>query len=88
MTTQNPVGISADEFRRRLPDGIAYMRQLVERGVVTHSWVRVGGSGGLIICEVGSHEELLNLLYANPISPHLTFQVHPLVDAANFTGTF
>jgi muconolactone delta-isomerase len=84
LSTQHPVGISADEFRRRLPEGFIYTRALVEKGVITHNWVRVGASGGLLIFDVDSHEQLLACLYGNPISPHLSFEVIPLADVAGF----
>ncbi|MFP3961858.1 muconolactone Delta-isomerase family protein [Actinomadura fulvescens] len=84
LATQHPVGISADEFRRRLPEGFAYTRALVDKGIIKHSWIRVGASGGLLIYDVGSHEELLSLLYANPVSPHLEFEVIPLAQPAEF----
>lgn len=84
LATQHPVGISADEFRRRLPEGFAYTRALVDKGVIKHSWVRVGASGGLLVYDVDTHEELLSLLYANPVSPHLEFEVIPLARPAAF----
>lgn len=84
LATQNPVGINADEFRRRLPEGFAYTSRLREKGVIKHSWVRVGASGGLLIYDVESHEELLSHLYANPVSPHLKFEVIPLAQPEAF----
>ncbi|MEU4742610.1 muconolactone Delta-isomerase family protein [Actinosynnema sp. NPDC023658] len=83
-TTQAPVGISADEFRRRLPQGYAYMLDLIEKGVIVHSWIRVGKSGGLSIFDVASHEELMLALYGNPISPHLEFGITPLAETGAF----
>jgi len=79
VTRMNPVGISADEYMKRLPEGVAYMNNLVKQGIIEHSWVRVGESGALNIFNVSSHEQLLKSLYENPISPHLTFQITPLV---------
>jgi muconolactone delta-isomerase len=79
-----PTGISADEFMRRLPEGYEYMKGLIGKGVIAHSWVRVGHSGGINIFNVSSHEELLDALYANPISPHLKFTVYPLVEVSDF----
>ena len=58
----NPVGISADEFMKRLPEGAAYMNTLVKQGIIEHSWVRVGESGALNILHVSSHEQLLKSL--------------------------
>ncbi|WP_440083421.1 muconolactone Delta-isomerase family protein [Streptosporangium sp. LJ11] len=84
LATQHPVGISADEFRHRLPEGFAYTKALVDKGVIKHNWVRVGASGGLLVYDVDSHEELLSLLYANPVSPHLEFEVIPLARTAGF----
>ncbi|WP_051798605.1 muconolactone Delta-isomerase family protein [Streptomyces sp. NRRL S-337] len=84
FATQAPSGISADEFRRRLPEGFAYVKKLVETGVILHNWIRVGASGGLLIYEVDSHEELNSLLYGNPLSPHLRFEVIPLAGAGGF----
>ncbi|WP_131785801.1 muconolactone Delta-isomerase family protein [Protofrankia symbiont of Coriaria ruscifolia] len=84
LTAQNPTGISADEFRARLPEGFAYFTQLVEKGIVTHSWIRVGESGGLNIFDVSSHAELSDALYNNPLSPHLTFTVYPLAQPEDF----
>ncbi|MEV6562878.1 muconolactone Delta-isomerase family protein [Nocardia sp. NPDC051756] len=83
LTTQNPTGISADEFRRRLPQGFAYFKALVDKGVIKHSWARVGAQGGLNIFQVDSHEELAVALYDNPISPHLTFEVFPLAEVSS-----
>ncbi|WP_328746838.1 muconolactone Delta-isomerase family protein [Streptomyces sp. NBC_00285] len=87
LATQAPSGISADEFRARLPEGFAYTRELVERGVIRHSWVRVGASGGLLVYDVASHEELLTHLYDNPLSPHLSFEVIPLAEPRAFDST-
>jgi muconolactone delta-isomerase len=84
MTTQAPSGISADEFRRRLPEGYHYTLDLVTRGIITHSWIRVGASGGLNIYDVSSHEELMAALYDNPLSPHLKFELFPLSLPENF----
>ncbi|WP_410585911.1 muconolactone Delta-isomerase family protein [Amycolatopsis sp. lyj-23] len=83
-TTQAPTGISADEFRRRLGEGFGYMQALVEKGIVTHSWIRVGESGGLNIYDVSSHDELMSALYDNPLSPHLKFEVWPLAEVSGF----
>jgi len=79
VTRMNPVGISADEFMKRLPEGVVYMNNLVKQRIIEHSWVRVGESGALNIFNVSSHEQLLKSLYENPISPHLTFQITALV---------
>lgn len=85
LATQAPAAGEAKEFRERLGEGFAYTRALVEKGVIRHSWIRVGASGGLNIYEVASHEELLKVLYDNPVSPHLKFEVIPLArpDALN-----
>ncbi|WP_409465503.1 muconolactone Delta-isomerase family protein [Amycolatopsis sp. GA6-003] len=88
LATQAPNGITGEDYRRRLPEGVAYMKGLLERGVVTHAWTRVGASGGLFIADVGSHEELLAALYDNPISAHLDFEVVPLTDFGEFSGSF
>ncbi|MFI0982675.1 muconolactone Delta-isomerase family protein [Streptomyces sp. NPDC021093] len=87
LATQDPAGISADEFRTRLPEGFAYTKNLADKGVIKHSWVRVGASGGLLIYDVASHEELLGHLYDNPMSPHLKFEVIPLADPKAFHST-
>ncbi|GAA3046685.1 hypothetical protein GCM10017562_05530 [Streptomyces roseofulvus] len=84
LATQSPTGIPADEFRRRLPEGFAYVRGLVDKGVIRHNWVRVGASGGLLIYDVDSHEQLNTLLYGNPLSPHLRFEVIPLAGVDGF----
>lgn len=84
FATQAPNGISADEFRHRLPEGFGYTRRLVERGVIIHSWIRVGAAGGLNVYQVDSHEQLLAALYDNPLSPHLRFEVVPLAAADSF----
>jgi muconolactone delta-isomerase len=84
LATQAPVGISGDEFRRRLPEGMDYTQRLVEKGIIMHSWIRVGAAGGLNIYDVDSHEQLLSFLYDNPISAHLHFQVIPLAAAGTF----
>ncbi|GAA5051659.1 muconolactone Delta-isomerase family protein [Nocardia callitridis] len=78
LATQAPAAGEAKEFRERLGEGFAYTRALVEKGTILHSWIRVGASGGLNIYDVDSHEELLSVLYDNPVSPHLKFEVIPL----------
>jgi muconolactone delta-isomerase len=83
LATQAPKGISGDEFRRRLPEGFQYTKALVDKGVIRHSWIRVGAAGGLNIYEVDSHEHLLSALYDNPLSPHLNFEVIPLAEAGS-----
>ncbi|MFC8507227.1 muconolactone Delta-isomerase family protein [Streptomyces sp. NPDC057411] len=87
LATQSPTGIPADEFRRRLPEGFGYIRGLVDKGIIRHNWIRVGASGGLLIYEVASHEELNTLLYGNPLSPHLRFEVIPLAEVGGFDPT-
>lgn len=87
LATQAPNGISADEYRMRLPEGFAYHQALRDKGIIRHSWVRVGAAGGLNIYDVGSHEELLAALYDNPLSPHQHFEVYPLADPASFNST-
>lgn len=84
LATQAPAAGEAKEFRERLHEGFAYTRTLVAKGVIRHSWIRVGASGGLNIYDVGSHEELLTALYDNPISPHLKFEVIPLAEPGSF----
>jgi len=84
LTNATPTGISADEFMRRLPEGYTYMKGLIDKGTITHSWVRVGESGGLSIFDVPSHEELMFALYGNPISPHLKFTIWPLAQVDDF----
>lgn len=84
LATQAPTGISADEFRHRLHEGFTYTRGLIDKGLIKHNWVRVGAAGGLLIYDVSSHEELLGLLYGNPISPHLRFEVVPLASLDGF----
>lgn len=88
LATQAPAGITGDEYRKRLPTGVAYMKSLMDRGLVEHAWTRVGASGGLFIIDVSSHEELLAAIYDNPISAHLDFQVIPLTEFGAFSGAF
>jgi muconolactone delta-isomerase len=79
VTRAAPNGIDGETFYRRLAaEGIPYMRSLMERGTIIHSWARIGENGGLNIFSVDSHEQLLQDLYSNPISGHLTFQVTAL----------
>ncbi|MFD9888478.1 muconolactone Delta-isomerase family protein [Amycolatopsis sp. NPDC059027] len=84
LATQAPTGLDADTFRRRLPEGFRYTRNLVDKGVIVHSWIRVGAAGGLNIYRVDSHEQLLSALYDNPLSPHLSFEVIPLAEPGAF----
>lgn len=84
LATQAPAPGEAKEFRERLSEGFAYTRALVEKGIIRHSWIRVGASGGLNIYDVDSHEELLSVLYDNPVSPHLKFEVIPLATPGAF----
>jgi muconolactone delta-isomerase len=88
LATQSPNGITGDEYRQRLPSGVAYMKDLIDKGIVRHAWTRVGASGGLFIIDVGSHEELLAAIYDNPISAHLSFEVYPLTEFGEFSGEF
>ena len=88
LATQAPIGIDGDEYRRRLPTGVAYMKSLMDRGLVEHAWARVGASGGMFIFNVESHEQLLGAIYDNPISAHLSFEVIPLVPFGDFSGEF
>ena len=84
FATQAPAAGEGDVFRQRLPEGFAYTKSLVDRGVILHSWIRVGAAGGLNIYQVDSHEELLALLYSNPVSPYLKFEVIPLAESGSF----
>ncbi|QBD75973.1 hypothetical protein EPA93_08120 [Ktedonosporobacter rubrisoli] len=91
VTKKNPLGISADEYMKRLPEGVAYMSGLMQQGIIEHAWVRVGESGALCIFNVSSHEQLLKYLYENPLSAHVAFLITPLVpadvlDDKNITG--
>ncbi|MEV0374132.1 muconolactone Delta-isomerase family protein [Streptomyces sp. NPDC050636] len=79
-------GISGDEFVRRLPQGLAYMKELGRKGIVRHSWVRVGGYGATNIFDVDSHEELLEHLNGNPLVPHIRYEVIPLSALSGFNG--
>ena len=82
-----PVGINADEFQQRLVEGFQYTKDLVDKGVLRHRWVLVGASAGLNIYEVGSHEELMSVLYNSPVGPHLQFEVYPLIEPADYDPT-
>ncbi|MEU0074309.1 muconolactone Delta-isomerase family protein [Streptomyces sp. NPDC006332] len=84
LATQAPTAGEREVFLRRLPEGFAYTKELVDKGVIRHSWIRVGASGGLNIYDVGSHEELLSVLYSNPVSPYLKFEVIPLAEPESF----
>ncbi len=88
MAKQAPIGISGDEYRKRLPTGVAYMKSLMDTGLVEHGWARVGASGGLFVFNVGSHAQLLKAIYDNPISAHLEFEVYALVEFGDFDGDF
>jgi muconolactone delta-isomerase len=79
ITRANPIGISGEEYLKRLPDGMAYMRGLLDQGVIKHSWAHVGKPGGTSIFDIDDLEVLLQLLYDNPIAAYLTFEVTPLV---------
>jgi len=78
-TSKNPTDISAEEYMKRLPEGAAYLRTLVKQGIIEHAWIRVGESGALCIFNVSSHQQLLKCIYDNPLSPHLNFEITPLV---------
>lgn len=84
LATQAPAAGEGEVFRQRLPEGFSYTRSLVDKGIIRHSWIRVGASGGLNIYDVESHEELLAALYSNPVSPYLAFEVIPLAEPASF----
>lgn len=79
-----PVGISADEFSRRLALGFEYTKDLLDKGVLKHRWILVGASAGLNIYECESHEQLMSVLYDSPVAQHLEFEVYPLIDPAAF----
>jgi muconolactone delta-isomerase len=87
LAKKAPVGISAEEFGRRLAEGFAYTKDLEDKGVIRHRWICVGANAGLNIYEVGSHEELMSVLYGSPASLHLEFDVYPLIDPGNFDPT-
>jgi muconolactone delta-isomerase len=84
LATQAPAAGEGGVFRQRLPAGFAYTKSLVDKGIIRHSWIRVGAAGGLNIYDVQTHEELLAALYGNPVSPHLRFDVIPLAEADSF----
>ncbi|MFG2041493.1 muconolactone Delta-isomerase family protein [Dactylosporangium sp. NPDC048998] len=84
FTQQAPAGISADEFRHRLPEGFGYIQGLIDKGIIKHSWIVVGQSGGLNIYDVASHEELTDVLYGNPLASHLKLRVLPLSTPGGF----
>ncbi len=86
VTKANLTGIDGQEFLRRLPEGREYMGKLRKQGAILHSWLRVGGYGATTIFSVGSHEELIRLLYGNPLVPHVSFDVIPLVAAEDYEG--
>jgi muconolactone delta-isomerase len=86
ITKASPIGISGDEFLRRLPEGVTYMKDLRARGVIVHSWIRVGGYGATTIFSVTSHEELLRYLSGNPLVPHVSFEIIPLAESDSFNG--
>ncbi|WP_248965819.1 muconolactone Delta-isomerase family protein [Sphaerisporangium perillae] len=82
-----PIGISADEFNVRLAEGFKYTKDLVDKGILRNRWILVGASAGLNIYDVGSHEELMSVLYASPVASHLEFDVYPLIDPGSFDPT-
>jgi muconolactone delta-isomerase len=84
ITSGVPIGITGEEFIKRLPDGMAYMKELRRKGVILHSWIRVGRSGATTIFSVDSHEELQNLLYGNPLTPHVQFEIIPLMESDGY----
>jgi muconolactone delta-isomerase len=84
LAKKAPVGITAEEFGRLLADGFAYTKNLEDKGVIRHRWICVGANAGLNIYEVGSHEQLMGVLYGSPAGPHLEFDVYPLIDPTAF----
>lgn len=86
ITKASPMGISGDEFLRRLPKGVTYMKDLRASGVIIHSWIRVGGYGATTIFSVTSHEELAGYLNGNPLVPHVSFEIIPLAESGSFSG--
>lgn len=86
ITRACPLGISGDEFLRRLPEGVTYMKDLRARGIIIHSWIRVGGYGATTIFSVSSHEELACYLNGNPLVPHVSFEIVPLAESESFSG--
>jgi muconolactone delta-isomerase len=86
ITKANPMGITGEEFLRRLPEGVTYMKDLRARGVIIHSWIRVGGYGATTIFSVTSHEELAGYLNGNPLVPHVSFEIIPLAESESFSG--
>ena len=84
ITSGVPIGMSGDEFITRLPEGRAYMKELRDQGVILHSWIRVGRSGALTIFSVDSHEELQKALYRNPLTPHVHFEIVPLMESEGY----
>jgi len=84
VTEGQPIGIPGDEFLKRLPHGLAYMKELRHKGVILHSWIRVGRNGATTIFDVDSHADLQRYLYGNPLTPHVKFDVIPLMESEGF----
>lgn len=86
ITRAAPVGITGEEYLQRLPEGVAYMKGLIAKGVILHSWIRVGRYGATTIFSVDSHEELSTYLNGNPLVPHIAFEIIPLAASSSFDG--
>jgi muconolactone delta-isomerase len=82
-----PVGISIDEFQRKLADGFQYTKDLEDKGIIRHRWILVGASAGLNIYEVDSHEQLMSLLYESPAGLHLQYEIYPIIAPPAYNPT-
>ncbi len=83
----NPTGITGDDYAQRVQEQeIPYLQQLQSQGVITHAWLLVGQDGWLAIMDVQSHEQLLGVIYSNPLSAHSLYDVAPAFDGTTFQG--
>jgi muconolactone delta-isomerase len=86
-SSPDPTGITGDEYQRRVQsEEIPYLMDLQGKGVVTHAWGYVGRAGWLAIFDVETHQQLLGLIYSNPLSPHSSYDVVPVFRGQDWQG--
>jgi muconolactone delta-isomerase len=81
----DPTGITGEHYAERvLSEEVPYLKKLKADGVISHAWMRIGQDGWLAIFDVASHEQLLGVIYSNPLSPHSAYEVAPVFAGKDF----
>lgn len=78
MTVNIPLDMPKDVADKIKADEKAYSQKLQEQGKWRHIWRVAGSYANVSIFDVGSNEELHNLLNGLPLYPYMTISVAPL----------